>query len=131
MHTLTTFTGRILISLIFIAAGAGKIADYAGTAGYMESQGVPTLLLPLVILLELGGGLLIAVGFQTRITAFLIAGFCVLSAILFHADFGDKAQSIQFMKNLALAGGLLILMVHGPGLWSLDEKFGKTRTETH
>lgn len=131
MLNLSTCVGRVLLSLIFIVAGFGKLTGYAATAGYMESQGVPSFLLPLVILLELGGGLLILVGFQTRITAFLIAGFCVLSALMFHGDFGDKTQSIQFMKNLALAGGFLILMAHGPGHWSLDEKLSKTRTETH
>lgn len=131
MDNLSTCAGRALLALIFIAAGWSKITGYAATASYMESQGVPGMLLPAVILLELGGGLLILLGLQTRILAFLLAGFCVLTALIFHSNFGDQQQIILFMKNLAIAGGFLILMAHGPGLWSLDEKFSGTRTESH
>jgi len=112
--------GRILMSIIFIVAGFGKIGDYEGTQGYMESMGVPGALLPLVILLDLGGGLLLLVGYKTRIVAFLLAGFCLLSALIFHLDFADSMQRIQFMKNLALAGGFLYIIAWGAGAWSLD-----------
>ena len=128
MDNITTCAGRVMLSLIFIVAGFGKITGYAATAGYMESKGVSGLLLPLVILLELGGGLLILVGLQTRVVAFLLAGFCVLSAFIFHAG---PEEFTSLLKNLALAGGFLTLFAHGPGHWSLDEKFSSTRTESH
>jgi putative oxidoreductase len=118
----TQVTGRVLMSAIFIMAGINKIAGYAATQGYMESMGVPGALLPAVILLELGGGLAVLLGWQTRISAFLLAGFSVLSALIFHANFGDQMQSILFMKNLAMAGGFLLLVAGGPGAWSLDAR---------
>ena len=116
-----SLAGRILMSLIFIVAGFNKIGGYEGTQGYMESMGVPGMLLPLVILLELGGGLLLLVGFKTRIIAFLLAGFSLLAAVIFHNNLADSMQSIQFMKNLALAGGFLYIAAWGPGAWSLDK----------
>ena len=125
MNTLRTFSpliGRIFISLIFIVAGYGKITAYSGTAGYMESMGIPGIMLPLVILTELGGGLAILLGFQTRLVAFLLAGFCLLSALIFHFDLTDQMQSLMFMKNIAIAGGFLFLVAHGPGAYALDNK---------
>jgi putative oxidoreductase len=116
----TRFVGRALLAAIFISAGIGKIGAYAGTQGYMESMGVPGALLPLVIALEIGGGLAVLLGWQTRLSAFLLAGFCLVSAVIFHADFGDQMQSILFMKNLAIAGGLLTLFDSGAGAWSVD-----------
>jgi len=115
-------TGRVLMSSIFIMAGINKIGGYAGTQGYMESMGVPGVLLPLVILLEVGGGLAVLLGWQTRLAAFLLAGFSVLSALIFHADFGDQTQSILFMKNLAMAGGLLFLVAGQKHEWSIDAR---------
>jgi putative oxidoreductase len=118
----TQLAGRALLSVIFIVAGIGKIGAYAGTQGYMESMGVPGALLPLVIALEIGGGLAVLLGWQTRIAAFLLAGFCLVSALIFHADLADQMQSILFMKNLAIAGGLLTLFASGAGTWSLDAR---------
>lgn len=118
----TQLTGRVLISAIFIMAGINKISGYAGTQGYMESMGVPGALLPLVILLEIGGGLAVLVGWQTRIAAFLLAGFTVLSALIFHANLGDQMQFILFMKNLAMAGGLMFLVAGRTHDWSIDAK---------
>jgi len=115
-------TGRVLISSIFIMAGISKISGYAGTQGYMESMGVPGALLPLVILLEIGGGLAVLLGWRTRLAAFLLAGFTVLSALIFHANLGDQMQSILFMKNLAMAGGLLFLVAGGTHDWSIDAR---------
>jgi putative oxidoreductase len=115
-------TGRVLMSAIFVMAGISKLGAYASTQGYMESMGVPGALLPLVILLELGGGLAVLLGWQTRISAVLLAGFCIVSALIFHANFGDQMQSILFMKNLAMAGGLLFLVAGGAGAWSLDAR---------
>lgn len=112
--------GRGLIAAIFVMAGLTKIGGYAGTQAYMESQGVPGMLLPLAILLETGGGLAVIVGWQTRIFAFLLVGFCLLTAVVFHLDFGDQMQSILFMKNVGLAGGFLFLVANGAGALSLD-----------
>ena len=115
---------RVLASTIFIVAGFGKLgAGYAGTQGYMSSVGVSGELLPFVIALEIGGGLALLLGFQTRLVAFLLAGFCIISAILFHSG-ADQMQQIMFMKNLAMAGGLLAFTVFGAGRLSLD---GETR----
>ena len=118
--------GRVFIALIFVVAGWGKITGYAGTQGYMESMGVPGMMLPLVIALELGGGLLIIAGFQTRIVAFLLSGFCLVTAALFHNNFSDQMQSILFMKNVAIAGGFLFLVVHGAGRFSVDNRLKKS-----
>lgn len=125
MTALTSYTaplGRVFLALIFIVSGLGKLSAYAGTQAYMESAGVPGALLPAVIALEVLGGLAVALGWQTRAVAFLLAGFSLLSAILFHADFSDQMQTIMFMKNLAIAGGFLLIVAQGPGAWALDNR---------
>ncbi len=109
-------------SLIFILAGINKIIGYAGTQGYMESKGVPGALLPLVILLEVGGGLAIVIGWQTRLAALALAGFSILAAIIFHNNFADQNQMIHFLKNLSIAGGFLFLFAYGPGAYALDNR---------
>lgn len=118
----TQLAGRVLMSAIFIMAGISKIGAYATTQGYMESAGVPGALLPLVILLETGGGLAVLLGWKVRVAAFLLAGFSVLSALVFHANFADQTQSILFMKNVAMAGGLLFLVSGGVPAWSIDAR---------
>ena len=118
----SSFIGRLLLSLLFLIAGINKLTGYEGTAAYMQAMGVPSMLLPLVILTEIGGAIAIMVGFKTRLVAFLLAGFSLLSALLFHFDFNDQMQSILFMKNLAIAGGFLILVANGPGQWALDNR---------
>ena len=114
--------GRVLLAITFVVAGYGKIGGYAGTQGYMESRGMPGMLLPLGIILELGGGLAIIAGWQTRIVAILLAGFTLLAAFTFHLDFADRMQSILFMKNVSIAGGFLLLAAYGPGALALDNK---------
>jgi putative oxidoreductase len=114
--------GRVLIAAIFLVAGLNKIGGYAGTQGYMEAMGVPGALLPLVIVLEVLGAIAIVVGWRTRLFAFLLAGFSVVSAVIFHRALGDQMQFILFMKNLAIAGGFLFLVARGPGEWSLDAR---------
>ena len=114
--------GRTLLALIFIVSGFGKITGYAATQGYMEAMGVPGMLLPLVIALEVGGGFAIVVGWQTRIMAFLLAGFSLLSGLIFHSNFGDQMQMIMFMKNLALTGAFLLLVALGPAPVALDNR---------
>lgn len=114
--------GRLLLSIIFILAGIQKITGYGGTVGYMEAMGVPGILLPLVILVEVVGGLAILFGFQTRIAALLLGGFSVLAALLFHFQPSDQIQMIMLMKNFAIAGGFLALYVAGPGSFSIDAR---------
>lgn len=117
--------GRILLSIMFIMAGYSKIGGYEGTQGYMEAMGVPGMLLPLVIILELGGGLLLLAGFQARIVAFLLAGFCLLSGFIFHFQPAEQMQMIMFMKNITIAGGLLFIVAHGAGVLSIDARLKK------
>lgn len=123
MNNAIILAARVLLAQIFLISGFGKLgAGYAGTQAYMEAMGIPGMLLPLVIALEVGGGLALIAGFLTRWAALALAGFTVVSAALFHADFGDQMQTIMFMKNLAMAGGLLLLYVHGAGSYSLDAR---------
>ncbi len=113
---------RVLMAYIFLVAGWGKISAYSATLGYMESMGVPGALLPLTILVEFGGGLALLFGFQARFAAFGLGLFSVITAFIFH----DGAQdSINFMKNFAMAGGLFFLMLHGAGKMSLDHLIEK------
>ncbi len=125
VNTALAIIARLLASAIFITAGSSKLgAGYAGTRAYMASAGVPASILPLVIMLEIGGGLALLFGFQTRLVAIVLAGFCIVAGLLFHSG-TDQMQQIMFMKNLAMAGGLLASTVFGAGRLSLD---GETRT---
>jgi putative oxidoreductase len=117
--------GRSLIAVLFLASGLGKLGAYTATAGYMASQGVPGWLLPLVIATEIGGSLAIILGWKTRVAAFLLAGFTLLAALLFHTNFADQTQMIMFMKNVSITGAFLLLVVHGAGPLSLDQRFGR------
>ncbi|MGC2410001.1 MAG: DoxX family protein [Methyloceanibacter sp.] len=114
--------GRVLLSLIFIQAGISKIFGYADTQAMMESHSLPGMLLPLVILTEAGGGLCVLLGLFTRWAALALGGFCVLAAIIFHWQPGDMMQVINFMKNITIAGGFLVLAGSGPGALALDNR---------
>ncbi|ACT11575.1 MULTISPECIES: DoxX family protein [Pectobacterium] len=117
---------RILMPILFIVAGYGKLGDaYAGTQQYMQAMGVPTFLLPLTILLELGGGLAVLFGLLTRTVALFTAGFTLLTALIFHSNFAEGMNQLMFMKNLTIAGGYLLLAVTGPGAFSIDRLLGK------
>ena len=118
-------TGRILMATLFVLAGAGKIVQYQGTQAYMAAMGVPGAMLPLVIALELGGGLALIVGFQTRLIALALAGFSLVSAVIFHSNLADQTMFVMFFKNVSMAGGFLIIAAHGPGAFSLDRKLAK------
>lgn len=120
MNATLSLLGRIGLSLLFIISGWGKISGYAGTQQYMEAMGVPGMLLPLVILLELGGGLAIAAGLFSRWIAIALAVFSVATALVFHANFGDATQAINFWKNIGMAGGFLLLAAQGVGAFSID-----------
>ncbi len=117
--------GRILMATLFVLAGAGKITQYEGTQAYMAAMGVPGAMLPLVIALELGGGLLLIAGFQTRLIALALAGFSLAAAVIFHSNLADQTMFVMFFKNVSMAGGFLIIAVHGAGAFSLDRKLSK------
>jgi putative oxidoreductase len=128
MNTVQRFapvTGRVLIAILFVLAGVNKITGYAGTQGYMEAMGLNGSLLPLVIAFEIGAGLALAVGWHTRAVAFILAGFSLVSAIIFHADLADSVQSVMFLKNVAIAGGLLAYVGFGSGSLAVDDKFSR------
>ncbi len=122
MNKYSSVVARVLLAHIFVLAGFSKISGYAGTQGYMDAMGVPGMLLPLVIILELGGGLALIVGWQTRNISYALAGFTIIAAIIFHSNFGEQIQMIMFMKNFAIAGGLLLLAEHGAGAFSLENR---------
>ena len=115
-------TGRIFISGVFLLSGFNKIGNYDGTVGWMESFGLPGFLLIPAIILEIIAPILIIIGYQTKIAAGALSLFCLATAIIFHTDFSDQMQFIAFMKNLALAGGFLFLVVNGAKGYCLDKK---------
>ncbi len=117
--------GRILLSQIFIIAGFGKIVGYAGTAHYMAAYGVPSILLPLVILLELGGGIALLIGWQTRWVALALGVFSVITAVIFHHQVAEGMQKVLLMSDLAFAGGLFVVAAVGAGRLSLDARAGR------
>src|SRR5579863_9684831 len=114
---------RAMLAYIFILEGAGKITTYADVVQYMQANGVDGRLLPLVILTELGGGLLVLFGLKTRWAAIALSGYCWLTALFFHLG---ADQAIQFNKNIAMAGGFLGLAILGSGPWSLDAWRGRS-----
>ncbi len=123
--------GRVLLSLIFVISGAEKLFGYGATQQYMEYMGIPGALLPLVILTELGGGLALLLGYKARLVAFLLAGFAILSGLLFHLvpSFGMEGmdaqmQLINFWKNVSIAGGMLMVTAFGAGSVSIDRTSG-------
>ena len=122
MEKIIQVVARVLLAHIFVLAGLNKIGGYADTQAYMDAMGVPDILLPLVIILEVGGGLALIVGWQTRWAAYALAAFTALAAVIFHSDFGQQVQMILFMKNWAMVGGLLLLGVYGAGAYSLDAR---------
>lgn len=130
LNDLATLVGRILLSAIFILSGYGKIAGLARLEGQIAAIGLPSAMAPLVIATELGCGILILIGLLTRPAAFLLAGYCVLTAVFFHYSPGDAGQMNNFMKNFAMCGGFLVLMMHGPGRLSLDHLIFRGRDGT-
>ena len=119
MHIIEIF-GRIFLSAVFLIAGVNKIFNYEGTTAYMEIFGVPGLLYIPAIILEILFPLLIVIGYQTKISALIMAIFSVSLAIIFHTDFSNQMQVMSFLKNFAIAGGFIIIFVNGPSRWSID-----------
>ena len=114
--------GRILISALFFLNGIFKINNYEGTIGWMESFDMPGVLLIPAIILEVLGPILIIIGYQTKITAALLSLFCLATAVIFHNDFSNQMQLTSFLKNIAIAGGFLFLVINGSKKFSLDDK---------
>jgi putative oxidoreductase len=122
--------GRVLLGLLFVMAGIGKLGDVSGFAGYMASGGVPAALAWPVVLFEIIGGLALIAGLQTRIVGYALAAFCVISGLLYHFDPADQMQMTQVFKNLALAGGYIAIAVAGAGAWSVDAKLDQGKAQT-
>lgn len=125
---LAEFVGRALLALLFILEAVTKLQGYGAAERYMAAFGVPPFLLPFAIAVELIGGVFIALGFYTRPTALVFAGFCIVTAAVFHTRFADHNQLIHFEKDLALAGAFLVLSVWGGGRYALDSLWARSRT---
>ena len=113
--------GRIFISLIFLIAGVGKIFNYEGTIGYMESFGVSGYFLIPAIIIEILFPLLVIIGYKTKLAAIILALFSISLAVIFHTDFSNQMQLMSFLKNFAIAGGFLVIFINGPGKYSMDQ----------
>ena len=125
LKALALLVGRIFIAGIFIWDATGMVRFWDGTVAYMESYGLPGALLPLAALFQFAGGVLIVIGLLTRPTALAFAGYCVVTALIFHNNLGDSGEVIQFGKDFAIAGGFLFLTAAGAGDWSLDARIGE------
>lgn len=121
INTNAPIVGRILIAVLFLLAGFGKLADVQGFTGYLQSGGLPGFLAWPAILFEIAVGILLVIGYQTRLVGLAGAAFCVVSAVLYHNNFADQTQMVMFLKNLAIAGGFLLLAANGPGKYAMDK----------
>ena len=122
MANLIDLIGRILISALFLLSAHNKISSIDGTMGWMEGFGIPGLLLYPAIILEIILPLFIIIGYRARLSAGLLAIFCVATAFIFHYDFADQMQTIAFLKNIGLAGGFLFIVANGTKEWSVDRE---------
>jgi putative oxidoreductase len=123
------FLGRIFLALLFVVSGVGKVTGYAATAALMASKGLPMvdILLPLTIAVELGGGLLLALGWKARWAAAALFLFLIPTTLIFHQFWGIdpklvQMQKIHFLKNVAIMGGMLLVLATGAGAWSVDRR---------
>ena len=121
MH-IVEILGRILLSAIFLINGIGKIFNYEGTIQYMENFDVPGYLIIPAIIVEILFPILLIVGYYTKFSALVLSLFTLVLAVIFHTDFSNQMQLMSFLKNIAIAGGFLIIFVYGPGKYSLDHK---------
>lgn len=129
MKAIVMLVGRILMVLIFLKSGLGKIENFTDTAQFMARAGMPyaPFFLLGAIFLELAGGITIALGFLTRVGALMLLVFLVPTTRIFHGNFADQGQMIHFMKNVSMLGGCLVLLGAGPGRLSLDYLFGRRK----
>ena len=121
MH-IVEILGRILLSAIFIINGIGKIFNYEATIQYMENFDVPGYLIIPAITVEILFPILLIIGYYTKFSALVLSLFTLVLAVIFHTDFSNQMQLMSFLKNIAIAGGFLIIFVYGPGKYSLDRK---------
>lgn len=126
LQNTAALAGRILLGLLFVVSGFGKITGFAGTAAFMASKGMPmaeTLLVGAIVV-ELVGGLMLMAGYKTRWAAYAIAAFLVPTTLIFHYPLGaeGQAQMTQVLKNLSIMGGMLVVAAFGPGAWSADRR---------
>ena len=126
------FVGRILVAAIFILSGLSKIGAPAATQGYITAMGLPAPMLAYIgsIAIELGGGLLLLAGYRTKLIAAALALFSIVTAFIFHHALADQNQMIHFLKNFAMAGGLLQFVAYGAGRISLDSRVASTAAVT-
>lgn len=115
-------SARLMMAWIYLVSGMEKLEHYEGAQRFVQSLGVPGALLPLIILVELGGALALVVGYRTRLAAFLLAGFSLIAGALVHLHPENHENMIVFMDNLAMAGGLLLFVQYGGGAFSLDKR---------
>ena len=125
MTNILDLVGRVFISLVFLLSGINKIGNYEGSVGWMESFGMPGILLIPAIILEIVAPILIIIGYKVKIAAALLSVFCIVTALIFHTDFSNQMQFVSFMKNIALAGGFLFLVINGTKDFSLERKLSK------
>jgi putative oxidoreductase len=116
--------GRILMAIIFLISGLGKVAAPSATIGYITSLGLPAPTLGYIasMVLEVAGGVLMVVGYRTRMIAALLAVYSIITALIFHHAFGDQNQMFHFLKNVAMAGGLIQVVAFGAGAYSFDNR---------
>ena len=120
MKEAAALAGRLLVAALFLHEAWSKLTGYSAAVLYAQAFGVPGVLMPFAIALEIGCGVLILLGYYTRPAALLLAGFCIATAVLFHIKLGNHNELLHFEKDLAIAGGLLVLFAHGAGRWALD-----------
>ena len=125
MTNILDLVGRVFISLVFLLSGVNKIGNYEGSIGWMESFGMPGIFLIPAIILEIVAPILIIIGYKVKIAAALLSVFCIVTALIFHTDFSNQMQFVSFMKNIALAGGFLFLVINGTKDFSLERKLSK------
>ncbi|MCA1440880.1 DoxX family protein [Ensifer sp. IC4062] len=127
LQSALAFIGRLLLAAIFLSSGFEKLADPAGTIEYIRAANLPlsTVAYAVALVVELGGGILLVLGYQARLAALALAVFTLASALGFHTNFADQNQMIHFMKNLAITGGFLQVVALGAGAFSLDRRAGR------
>ena len=125
MTNILDLVGRVFISLVFLLSGINKIGNYEGSVGWMESFGMPGIFLIPAIILEIVAPILIIIGYKVKIAAALLSVFCIVTALFFHTDFSNQMQFVSFMKNIALAGGFLFLVINGTKDFSLERNLSK------
>ena len=122
MANVLDLIGRIFISALFLISAFNKIFNLDGSMGWMESFGVPGFLIFPAIAIEIILPVLVIVGYQARISAGILAIFCLITAFIFHFDFSNQSQFIAFLKNIGLAGGFLFIVANGTKDWSVDRE---------